>query len=451
MDYSHYSNRTGHFDLPTRRPHYLSGSFPPSLSHAASHASSQRLEGPPFDDTQKLHSLVSPRGQTLNVEIFAGIPKGFFRVDEKWTCYRRNYFTVSCGFSFKSPPIDSQVFLSRYTHMEQVHGYAVSISAKTAAVNSSESESRGLVQHTPKRDKATESVPTRHSVVPASPNSFGTGHSLPQAGFYPTGSHLTSCLPTSLDPFSQSTTQSPQTMYTFERIQFQKATANNGKRRAQQQYFHVVVNLEVNVGRPGGPEDWVIVATKQSHPMVVRGRSPGHYKDNHRDSQASMDPDGNIGRGGEGGTSAFPVQPFGPSHGTSINSAPGHYRQGHHYGNSSSGTSYTINDLDNNSSSSGSSTTTDSSPSKGESCHLSCSIPRTILAEASYGHDRLTLSPIHGKSSSDIVDLHRSQKRPFENDSAECNGGFFTSGLDSSYHNPSFDFSATSTSQPLCA
>jgi meiosis-specific transcription factor NDT80 len=50
-----------------------------------------------------------------------------------------------------------------------------------------------------------------------------------------------------------------------------------------------VVELSADVSRTGESPHWVKIATKQSEPVVVRGRSPGHYKDNERrDSTASM-------------------------------------------------------------------------------------------------------------------------------------------------------------------
>ncbi|KAG0249068.1 hypothetical protein BG011_009623 [Mortierella polycephala] len=57
---------------------------------------------------------------------------------------------------------------------------------------------------------------------------------------------------------------------------FKTATANNGKRRAAQQYYQVRVDLfaETEMG------ELIMVATSFSAPLVVRGRSPGHYADN---------------------------------------------------------------------------------------------------------------------------------------------------------------------------
>ena len=90
-----------------------------------------------------------------------------------------------------------------------------------------------------------------------------------------------------------------QTEHTFERIQFKQATANNGKRRAAQQYYHVVVELFVDLGTQI-PEQFAKVAYRKSAKMIVRGRSPGHYQTERRGSTSSG-PGGSAGSiGGSG-------------------------------------------------------------------------------------------------------------------------------------------------------
>ena len=437
----------------TRRPYPPSSMpLPGGLPYSAvPHQPPPRQpEGPPFEDTTKVHALIDSSGRVIPVDVLASIPKGFFRVDDKWTCYRRNYFNVSCGFTYKTHALDGCIFLQRYQQSEAVIEYAVSISARTAAANNSESEIRGLVQHTPKRDKATESVPTRHNVAASPAQSPSNNHVLSHNGLYSNSSHLATCLSTSLDAFGHSAAQSPQTSYTFERIQFQKATANNGKRRAQQQYFHVVVKLEVNVGGRGGRSDeWIVVATRQSHPMVVRGRSPGHYKDNRCDSQTSMDPDNGCGHSGDGGSTNYSMHPIPPGHGTGISSAPAQYRHNNHYGTTYARSPHHADRADSSSTSPESSTTTGGSPTKGENYHLSCSMTRTSLPDTSF--DRVVLSPTLSKIGSETMSYQHPRKRRFEDDTTGCTGSFFNSSMDSNYHTPSFDFSATSTSHALCA
>ncbi|KAL9623614.1 MAG: hypothetical protein Q9160_002070 [Pyrenula sp. 1 TL-2023] len=126
---------------------------------------------------------------------------------------------------------------------------------QTAILDEAEPETIDLVQHTPKREH--ESVPARHLISPL--------HVTPPDGAKPLGS-------------------TSKLSHTFERIQFLKATANNGKRRAQQQYYHIVVELYAEFGAPGAKQDSILLATTESSPLVVRGRSPGHYRDNERKS-----------------------------------------------------------------------------------------------------------------------------------------------------------------------
>jgi meiosis-specific transcription factor NDT80 len=261
------------------------------------------VKGPGFSDTVVLIDIKNLHGHTVKPEIMASIQKGFFQVDNKWTCYRRNYFQVNCGFTYK-PQQDHTLFLfpnGANGQHKQIYGYAVSISAKTGASGTQDGETRGLVQHTPKRQKHTETTPPKRKVVP---QPIHSGHSHPHHhhahgygipgtmgvvdSFYGQSSgglHISRGMGYDNAPIPAS--------HTFERIQFQKATANNGKRRAQQQFFHVVVELSANISPDSHREEWVMVATRESEPMVVRGRSPGHYKDtqHRRDSQSHMDPD----------------------------------------------------------------------------------------------------------------------------------------------------------------
>jgi meiosis-specific transcription factor NDT80 len=62
-------------------------------------------------------------------------------------------------------------------------------------------------------------------------------------------------------------------------VQFKQATANNGKRRASQQYFHLIVELFADVRKENSDTPtWVKVAHRVSEKIVVRGRSPSHYQ-----------------------------------------------------------------------------------------------------------------------------------------------------------------------------
>ena len=222
-------------------------------------------------------------GTHIKPDISGTIDKGFFLSDHEWTCYRRNYFNCVCSFQlsphYPGTPIQFTPTGSNQTY--QVFGFAMCISA---VVSDNESHTIELVQHTPKRDKgpvmkpdkirlgAKQPQPTHHH--PMGMYSDGLG---PSRGIY-------------ADSFaSQSSGQQHPTEHTFERIQFKQATQNNGKRRAAQQYYQLVVELWADVGNQtsgNGGEQFVKVAQKKSAKMIVRGRSPGHYQNDRRGSQS---------------------------------------------------------------------------------------------------------------------------------------------------------------------
>ncbi|PGH18701.1 hypothetical protein AJ80_04354 [Polytolypa hystricis UAMH7299] len=304
--YSHYPGARGSLGM------HSATSTASMYSHAlidSPSRSSQNTEAPPFHETSVLHTIVTS-SQTIKPEIQAKIHKGFFQVDDKWTCYRRNYFSVSCSFSLRPWTPNVALYIQLANHTEVVRNFSMSISA---VVNAQESEIRELVQHTPKRDKQSEKKPPRVTLQPQQPPSLVMNHG-PSVG-----NHMSFAAPPhpsslGLDYSSYGAPPQPSqppTSHTFERIQFQKATANNGKRRAQQQYYNLVVELYAEVTNSmgnSGDTQWILIARRLSHPMVVRGRSPGHYKDGRRDSSASMGPDGSAGSSadGHGGTGLPP-------------------------------------------------------------------------------------------------------------------------------------------------
>jgi hypothetical protein len=181
------------------------------------------------------------------VRIQAKMDRGFFLADNDWTCYRRNYFQVSGAFAIHGL---NHYYAEQETHclvqvdgtFHPVHNFSMNISARV----SNSDKKIELVQHTPKRDKGPQSTPAAKLIMP--------------------GGNLT-----------MSSVGANQSIVTFERIQFKTATANNGKRRAAQQYYVCLIDLYAEID--GNKK--VKIASCQSAPLVVRGRSPGHYSDNH--------------------------------------------------------------------------------------------------------------------------------------------------------------------------
>ncbi|KAG0368247.1 meiosis-specific transcription factor ndt80, partial [Mortierella sp. AD032] len=284
-------------------------------------------DGPYFSNTTQFYRVFSlNQAESYKLKVMARIEKGFFVTRDIWTCYRRNYFQISTAFSimgfdhsqfseapclielpeplpadfseeirqqqdfamsqtadeqrqiyrikkeigetFDLPPehtlgpgpgLDSTgsnrmtngapSTTDQHTYMPPITGpsrlalvthFSICISSKIAST----STKIGLIQHTPKRDKGPQNIPNRRELR-------GGGS------------------------FSLPATSSNQALVTFERVQFKTATANNGKRRAAQQFYILMVDLYAHTqdGRT------IRVAASQSDALVVRGRSPGHYID----------------------------------------------------------------------------------------------------------------------------------------------------------------------------
>jgi hypothetical protein len=206
-----------------------------------------------FNPTEQLVTLLSANTlQPVYVQILSKVDRGFFMTNREWTCYRRNYFQLSTSFLIttgepESLPLedDSEAGCRCLVRLEDgstepVRSFSIGLSS-----HSSDGKHVRLVQHTPKRDKGPQTVPQRRPIRTG--RHFGAGLN---------GHH---------------------TLAVFERVQFKCATANNGKRRAAQQYF--ILNLELFATTESGKD--VKVATIQSQQLMVRGRSPGHYADAH--------------------------------------------------------------------------------------------------------------------------------------------------------------------------
>ncbi|ORZ09446.1 hypothetical protein BCR41DRAFT_358710 [Lobosporangium transversale] len=213
-------------------------------------------ESPYFYPAQQHYNLCSmDRSTSYNIKIAAKIDRGFFLAANDWTCYRRNYFQISASFSIHG--LDTSMhpevpcLMDRNGEFVQVNKFLICIGAQ---IQNGE-KAIELVQHTPKRDKGPQITPR--------PTPLRAGGDL---SMYSSGSN--------------------PNVVTFERVQFKTATANNGKRRAAQQYYQVHVDLfaETSMG------EMVLVARSFSAPLVVRGRSPGHYADNEENAGSATQP-----------------------------------------------------------------------------------------------------------------------------------------------------------------
>jgi meiosis-specific transcription factor NDT80 len=340
-------------------PSYGGGS---GLSYQNSHEAKE-VDTPPFSSQEDFHEILCD-GHVVKPSIDAKIEKGFFYSnDHCWTCYRRNYFSVQCSYTLTPHLANRTMYLSRAggKGQEQIQAMAICLSA---AVDGSTGKNIELVQHTPKRDKGPQTAIQITKLAPTPPggklpglhhtDSHGYTQSLPPFG-QPTSNVSAFASPylplqgqqdasSSQHHDQQQSSYSPQPIsptahqHTFERIQFKSATANNGKRRAQQQYYHLIIELFVDVRHnlSDRQPNWVKVAQRASSQVVVRGRSPSHYSNEGPHSAGSH------GAGGApGGTNMGPMGSsasggFGPSYGRALGSGfsygiSGGYRAGNQF------------------------------------------------------------------------------------------------------------------------
>ena len=313
---------------PSRNASFSMPTAPMQLDHNAAGPVGMTAgsAGPPLLATVVHHQLTAADGRPIQPDVLARIDKGFFLYDSNWTCYRRNYFSIACGYRLKP----SQTSLPIYVKRNDILGGTARITAFAMSISAIVDDSAGkpveLIQHTPKRDKGPQHTPDRIRLAPYPDDSLGMFSGALAAGRI---HHEYDPAPTAgaAAVVSSAGGESP-TMTQFERIQFKSATANNGKRRAAQQYYRLVVDLFADVGTSFGTEGrWIKVAERSSAPVVVRGRSPGHYQDDRRGNASNMSPHGSTatdvihGGGGGGGDGSGRADSF---------SGSGHHHHHHH-------------------------------------------------------------------------------------------------------------------------
>ncbi|TPX36514.1 UDP-glucose 4-epimerase [Synchytrium microbalum] len=214
-------------------------------SNSASRGSRRAISsdgGPFFKATRQVRVLETmERDEQFGIKIQPWIDKGFFMADGDWTCYRRNYFQVSTSWTgstlISGKSLDLPCLVYDANNPAEIIRTITSFHIGLIARSATTGRDIELVQHTAKRDKGPQTIPLPRQCNPTKPGASAI-------------------------------------VQAFERLQFKQATANNGRRRATQQYHVLVVQLH---GRTADGMD-LIVAESESANLVVRGRAPGHYQ-----------------------------------------------------------------------------------------------------------------------------------------------------------------------------
>ncbi|KAF2149943.1 p53-like transcription factor [Myriangium duriaei CBS 260.36] len=303
----------------------------------AGSTSSQQAHFPWPNKEDYAHEHLTCDGHVVKPTIYARMEKGFQMIGGFWTCYRRNYFEVSCAFVLN--PFCSNACIMLRGKQVQAFGMGISACVFDRDVNIDERRRVDILQFTPKRDTNDKRDLTIVRVWPGMPLQSHGGHGQRSLPYYATsrGPAFVPVLPyqggssRENSPHSGSPQRYPHDalplvdhagdglykQHTFDRLQFKTATANNGKRRASQQYYCLKIGLYADTRDDGASDPvWHRISEVFSEPLVVRGRSPNHYKN----EDSGQDADER--EGGEPGPSAHRTASFGRHTG---------YSYAHHY------------------------------------------------------------------------------------------------------------------------
>lgn len=211
---------------------------------------------PFFNDNVSHTKLWDNNGNELIAKLIPKVEKGFFLNGLEWTCYRRNYFQISSSLAMLSPlnlheprvdgsDLGCDVYIrDAENKLIKVEKLFIQIEAKTTGNEIEGPRPVTLIQHTTKRDKGPQSIPNSKEIR------AGKFHNITGISGH-------------------------KTLASFERLQFKSATANNGKRKSNQQYYTINMKLFAKVD---GLNNHVLISSVETGYIVVRGRSPAHYE-----------------------------------------------------------------------------------------------------------------------------------------------------------------------------
>ena len=171
--------------------------------------------------------------------------------------YRRNYFAISVDYTL-APPTGSakgNLFVCDDNTRHRVRALGIRV---RAAKNHEHGEDVAVSVFTAKRGPPINPAPPLEQKM--QPN-----------------------VPGNSSVYAESTGHGSDALHrpiyhTFPRLQFRKATDNNGMRRKGQSFFRVVVELRALIMRGSGEEEWVQIASTVSGPLLVRGRCPNSFE-----------------------------------------------------------------------------------------------------------------------------------------------------------------------------
>lgn len=228
------------------------------------HPDTVALGRPHFGNTKSTGQLHDAAGFPVRVDLHAlfVLKKRAAKQHECWILYRRNYYGIQGSYDLH-PSLDSSTEETLWLH---------GVDHEPKRIMAVHMRMRGVID--------SETGPIIPIVVfNAKRKPLHPGDNPPLA---PDRQRMKPTREGSTKLYVESTGDRADNInvpmnHTWPRNQFRAATQNNGSRRTEQQFYHVVVELMVELIVDGSPESFV-VASVISEPLVVRGRCPLSFK-----------------------------------------------------------------------------------------------------------------------------------------------------------------------------
>jgi meiosis-specific transcription factor NDT80 len=255
----------------------------------APRSSLQFKVGPQFTPTVSLKTILNSHGSVVKPLLFPRIDRGFEIIENEWVGYKRNYFTLVSSFTFQG--VRFEEFAGDRYHFSDLEPDSTQtimyFGIRLVAQCVDDGSSVNLIQHTAKRDRGPQFTPPVHPAVPSrlpdhdiikeAANVRNTNKiaRLNEVFFFDRHEHDHESFDISgLEHYPD---EKIIKVARYERVQF-SASINYKKPALSSKRFKLLFQL-VGFTDMKKPEEFVVLAFRETPPLIIRGRSPSNYSE----------------------------------------------------------------------------------------------------------------------------------------------------------------------------
>lgn len=243
--------------------------------------------GPHFTPTVCVKEILSSRGCTVEPILTPRIDRGFDIIDNEWVGYKRNYFTLVSSFLFQGVSFE-EFAGDTYYYRDDERALPQSIKyfgLRLVARCVDDETPVNLIQHTAKRDRGPQFAPPAQAAVPArlpdhtvireaaNVRNINKISRLNEVFFFDKDEH--DMREFDISGLCYYPDDRIIKVARYERVQF-SLSINYKKPSLSCKRFKLIFEL---VGFPDEdrPDDMVVLAYRETPPLIIRGRSPSNY------------------------------------------------------------------------------------------------------------------------------------------------------------------------------